>query len=79
MDAFQMIDKNKKGYVTGPELSDALTDLGSRPLKEELYLFVRRYDKDSDGRLLFSDFGEAFNPKDSLAAAALSRRTSYQA
>ena len=62
MDAFQMIDKHSKGWVTGPEIHEALNELGSYPHKDDVYLFVRRYDKDSDGRMLYSDFCDAFCP-----------------
>jgi hypothetical protein len=53
---------------------DALADFGCYPHKDDLYLFVRRYDGDSDGRVLFSDFCQAFTPKDTLAASILTKR-----
>jgi len=31
--------------------------------KEELYLLTRRFDRDTDGKLKFSDLVEAFTPK----------------
>jgi Ca2+-binding EF-hand superfamily protein len=68
MDAFQIIDRHSKGWVTGPEIAEALADFGSFPHREDVYLFVRRYDADSDGRLLYSDFCEAFTPKDTLSS-----------
>ena len=71
MDAFQMLDKHSKGWVTGPEIHEALNELGIYPHKDDVYLFVRRYDKDSDGRILYSDFCDAFTPKDYLVAGAL--------
>lgn len=74
MDAFQMIDLHEKGWVSVPELREALEDLGFFPKKDDVFLFVRRYDKDNDGRILFSDFCEAFSPKDALSQSALSRR-----
>jgi len=74
MDAFQVIDKHSKGWVTGPEIAEALGDFGAFPHKEDVYLFVRRYDSDSDGRLLYSDFCEAFCPKDTLSAQILTKR-----
>lgn len=74
MDAFQVIDKHSKGWVTAPEISEALADFGSFPHKEDVYLFVRRYDLDSDGRLLYSDFCDAFTPQDTLSAQILTKR-----
>ena len=64
MDAYQMIDKYSKGWVTAPEIIEALSDLGSYPHKDDVFLFVRRYDKDGDGRILYSDFCDAFTPSD---------------
>ena len=58
-----MIDNGAKGWITSPELVDALSDLGSYANRDNVYLFLRRYDKDSDGRLLYSDFCDAFTPK----------------
>ena len=77
MDAFQMLDKHSKGWVTGPEVHEALNELGSFPHKDDVYLFVRRYDKDSDGRLLYSDFCDAFTPQDHLTSSALLKRPAY--
>lgn len=58
-----MLDRTSKGWVSAPELTDSLSDLGSYVHRDDVYLFVRRYDKDSDGRLLYSDFCDAFTPK----------------
>jgi Ca2+-binding EF-hand superfamily protein len=77
MDAFQVVDKHSKGWITGPELIEALAEFGSFPHKDDVYLFVRRYDSDSDGRLLYSDFCEAFTPKDTLSQQILTKRPAY--
>ncbi len=77
MDAFQMIDQGAKGWVTSPELVDALNQLGQYSHKDDVYLFVRRYDKDSDGRLLYSDFCDAFTPKAYHHAQTLNSRKAY--
>lgn len=58
-----MIDKNAKGWITAPELVDSLHTIGLHIDSENAYLFLRRYDRDSDGRLLYSDFCDAFSPK----------------
>ena len=73
-----MLDLNNKGWLTGPDLFNALQLLGANFKKDEVYLFVLRYDRDNDGRLLYSDFCEAFSPRDPLSATLLSRRISYQ-
>jgi Ca2+-binding EF-hand superfamily protein len=77
MDAFQMLDRGSKGWITAPELVDVLVELGLYAHRDDVYLFVRRYDKDSDGRLLYSDFCDAFTPKSSLAASSLNLRKAY--
>ena len=77
MDAFQMIDKFSKGWVTAPELVESLSELGSFPHKDDVFLFVRRYDRDCDGRLLYTDFCDAFKPADEIVASALDRRPAY--
>ena len=59
-----MIDKYSKGWVTAPEIVEALNDVASYPHKDDVFLFVRRYDKDGDGRILYSDFCDAFTPSD---------------
>ena len=69
-----MIDKHNKGWVTGADITDALADYGLYPHKDDVYLFVRRYDRDSDGRILYSDFCDAFCPKDGLSASILNKR-----
>jgi Ca2+-binding EF-hand superfamily protein len=43
---------------------------------EELDLFFKRYDKDQDGRIRFSEFCDAFTPADAYYATLLNRRTS---
>ena len=75
--AWQMLDPNNKGWLTGPDLLHSLELLGVQAKKDEVYLFLMRYDRDSDGRLLYSDFCEAFSPRDNITAALLSRRAPY--
>ena len=72
-----MIDKSKKGWITGLELIDSLSDLGSYANKDDVYLFVRRYDRDSDGRIQYSDFCKAFTPKSVHYSSTLSERRAY--
>lgn len=72
-----MIDRLAKGWVTAPEIVDALNELGCYSHKDDVYLFVRRYDKDSDGRVHYSDFCDAFTPKSALHASTLNARKAY--
>ena len=77
MDAFQMLDKYSKGWITAPELTEALNEFGSFPHKDDVYLFIRRYDHDQDGRLLYTDFCDAFRPQDEIVASNMERRPAY--
>lgn len=77
MDGFQMLDKYSKGWVTAPELIEALGDLGAYPHRDDVHLFVRRFDRDGDGRILYSDFCDAFRPFEESLAHALQRRPAY--
>lgn len=63
MDAFQMLDRTSKGWVTASELVDVLGDMGAYAHRDNVYLFTRRWDKNSDGRLRYSEFCDAFTPK----------------
>lgn len=77
MDAFQMLDHNSKGRINSPELVESLGDNGLYAHKDNVYLFVRRYDKDSDGKLLYSDFCDAFTPKDYASSSVLNSRKAF--
>jgi hypothetical protein len=45
MDAFQTLDRTGKGYVSAPEIADALSDLGAYAHRDDVYLFCRRWDR----------------------------------
>jgi len=77
MDCFQMVDRNGKGWVTANELQESLDMLGLYVNKNDIYLFVRRYDKDNDGRIQYSDFCDAFTPKSAYHASMLTSRHAY--
>jgi len=77
MDAYQMLDKFSKGWVTAPEIVESLSELGSYNHRDDVYLFVRRYDKNGDGRILYSDFCDAFTPADDVIAMGLKRRPAH--
>ena len=42
--------------------------------KDDIYTFVRRYDQDSDGRFVYSDFCDAFTPRDPYFANLIAFR-----
>lgn len=62
LDGFRILDTDAKGTVSAGEIQIALNLLGIFPNKNELYLLIRKFDKDNDGRLRYSDFAEAFTP-----------------
>lgn len=62
-DAFDLLDKNLFGSLSAAELSDSLASNGIYTVSEDVYLFVKRYDRNYDGRLNYSEFSEALMPK----------------
>lgn len=75
-DAFRIFDLNANGYISYSELKSGLNDIGIFPSVEELELFIKRYDKNNDRRLRFSEFADAFSPLDNYYASLLNKRTS---
>jgi len=53
-----------------------LNDIGVYPSHDELELYFKRYDKDMNGRMKFSEFADSFTPSDTYYGAMLNRRTS---
>ena len=74
MDAFQMIDDRNLGWVSAPQLLAYLYELGVFAHKDDVYNFTRRFDRDNDSRLMYSDFCEAITPKDSYYVHQLNNR-----
>mmetsp|Transcript_6825 Transcript_6825/g.11514 ORF Transcript_6825/g.11514 Transcript_6825/m.11514 type:complete len:155 (+) Transcript_6825:1209-1673(+) len=74
IDAFQMIDDKSLGWVSAPQILTFLVENGVFAHKDDVYSFTRRFDRDNDSRLLYSDFCEAFTPKDSYYSHALANR-----
>ena len=59
IDGFKLFDKNHAGQITISELAGGLEDLGLKDTdKAVLYLLFRHYDRDSDGKIRYSDFLE---------------------
>ena len=74
MDAFQMLDDRNLGWVSAPQILAFLYENGVYAHKDDVYHFVRRFDRDNDSRLQYSDFCEAFTPKDTYYAHNLNNR-----
>lgn len=77
-DAFRIFDKKGRGYISKFEFELSLNDIGIYPTKDELHLFYKRYDRDNDGLLKFSDFSELVTPSSTeYAALSKSRMPNY--
>jgi hypothetical protein len=63
-DAFRIFDLDSRGWISLSDLKIGLNEIGVYPDHEELALFFKRYDKDNDGRLRFSEFSDSFTPLD---------------
>ena len=72
-----MIDLDSKGYVTAPQLQEVLQRHGLFCHKDDINTFVLRYDLDSDGRLLYTDFCDAFTPNNPYYATMVNSRPPF--
>jgi len=59
-----MLDKYGKGWLTGSDILESLNDFNIYPNKDDVFLLIRHYDRDGDGRILYSDFCDAISPLD---------------
>jgi len=64
LSTFQLMDCKGKGLLSAYELEIALNKLQIFPTKYELFLFVKRYDRDFDGKFSFSDYIDSFVPEE---------------
>lgn len=63
MDCFRYVDSQSRGLISSILLEDFLKELKINFAIEDIFLFMRRYDTDSDGKLRFSDFADFITPK----------------
>jgi len=73
-DAFRFFDLTEKGYITRFELKEGLNDFDVFPTTDELYLIMKKYNRDNDGLLKYSEFCDILKPKDSGYAKLLAER-----
>lgn len=78
-DAFRIFDIDARGYISYTDIKQGLNDIGIFPSLEELELYIKRWDKNNDHRLRFSEFSDSFIPLDHYYANLLNRRTSNDA
>jgi Ca2+-binding EF-hand superfamily protein len=76
-DAFDLLDRHLLGSLTSGDLSDALSSNGVYAVSEDVSLFVKRYDRNLDGRLNYTEFSEAFMPKSASYSTSLQLRRAH--
>ena len=69
-----MIDEKSLGWFSAPQILTFLIENDVYCHKDDVYTFTRRFDRDNDSKILFSDFCEAFTPKDTYYAHQLNNR-----
>ena len=74
LDAFRVFDLKGRGYVTKLEMELAFNDNAIYPTKDEMYLLFKRYDKDQDGFLRYSEFCKAILPQSTEYATMMNNR-----
>lgn len=74
LDAFRVFDYKGSGYTSKYELESAFNTIGVYPTKEELHLFFKRYDRDTDGLLKYSEFCKCILPQSSEYASLMNNR-----
>ena len=75
IDAFRLLDPHGRGSVSKHDLAINLQRLGIEPTNAELTVFMKRFDKDNDSMLRYSEFCEAFLPIDSFHASLLAKKS----
>jgi len=70
------VDIDNKGYISYTDLKAGLNDIGVFPSVEDLELYIKRYDKNNDHRLRFSEFADSFTPLDAYYGSLLNKRVS---
>jgi Ca2+-binding EF-hand superfamily protein len=76
-DAFDLVDRHILGNVSATQLSDSLAVNGIYTVSEDVFLFVKRYDRNFDGRLSYGEFQDALMPKQASIATQLQLRRAH--
>lgn len=74
MDAFKLFDWDGKGWITLPEFREGLNDLGVVSDYDTVGLLFKRYDRNGDHKIRYSEFADAFTPSSPEYAERLSKR-----
>jgi Ca2+-binding EF-hand superfamily protein len=73
-DAFRFFDQTEKGYVTKFDVKEGMNDFHVFPSTNELYLIMKKYNKDADGLLKYNEFCEILKSKEAGYALLLTER-----
>ena len=76
-DAFDLLDRYHFNNLSPTELSDSLASNGVYTSSEDVFLFVKRYDRNFDGRIGLSEFQDAMTPKSASLATTLQLRRAH--
>jgi Ca2+-binding EF-hand superfamily protein len=74
MDAFKMIDESGKGYIASYDIEGILNYLSIPLYPDNVYLLIKHYDRDQDGKITFSDLCEMFTPRQREYSSLLNAR-----
>lgn len=61
--AFQYIDRDNDGVVTGHDIRDMLAEHGFYATEKEMQFVMHKFDRDADGKVVFSQLVEEMRPK----------------
>lgn len=75
IDAFRMLDPTGQGTVNIVDIRRGLKNLNLDASNQELAVLMKRFDKDNDNLLRYSEFCEAFLPVDSFHASMLAKKS----
>jgi Ca2+-binding EF-hand superfamily protein len=76
-DAFDLLDRHMFSSLSATELSDSLVINGVYAISEDVFLFVKRYDRNGDGRISYAEFSDALMPKSASYATSLQLRRAH--
>lgn len=62
-DAFTVLDRDENGYISIDEFRAILNDYDIIPTTSDLISLMKRYDKNRDGKVTFSEFMSEMTPK----------------
>jgi hypothetical protein len=74
IDAFRIFDRNGLGVATTYDFKAGLAELGLQISESDLMLFMKRFDKDGDNKLRYSEFCDAFLPADTFHGSLLAKK-----